>query len=55
MLVTYAPGGMDRFFAEAGDPATAPGLPPAPEGPPDIERLASIASRYGMEIQQPVA
>jgi quercetin dioxygenase-like cupin family protein len=55
VLVTYAPGGMDKFFAEAGDPATAPGLPPAPEGPPDIERLASIASRYGMEIQQPVA
>jgi quercetin dioxygenase-like cupin family protein len=54
VLVTYTPGGIDRFFAEAGEPAAGPGLPPTPEGAPDIERLASIASRYGMEIQQPV-
>jgi quercetin dioxygenase-like cupin family protein len=53
VLVTYMPGGMERFFAEAGEPARSPGLPPAPDGPPDIERLANIASQYGMEIQQP--
>lgn len=51
VLVTYTPGGIEKFFAEAGEPAAGPGLPPAPEGPPDVERLASIASRYGMEIQ----
>jgi quercetin dioxygenase-like cupin family protein len=54
LLVTYTPGGIERFFAEAGEPAAGPGLPPAPEGPPDIERLASIGSRYGLEIRQPV-
>jgi quercetin dioxygenase-like cupin family protein len=53
VLVTYAPGGIDKFFVEAGEPARSPGLPPAPDGPPDLERLISIASRYGMEIQQP--
>ncbi|HEV2924336.1 MAG TPA: cupin domain-containing protein [Solirubrobacteraceae bacterium] len=53
VLVTYTPGGIDRFFAEAGEPARSPGLPPAPEGPPDLERLTSIAARYGMDIQQP--
>jgi quercetin dioxygenase-like cupin family protein len=53
VLVTYTPGGIERFFAEAGEPARAPGLPPAPEGPPDLERLTSIAGRYGMDIQQP--
>jgi hypothetical protein len=53
LLVTYMPGGIDRFFAEAGEPAHSPGLPPAPEGPPDLERLTSIAARYGMDIQQP--
>jgi quercetin dioxygenase-like cupin family protein len=53
VLVLYTPGGMDRFFAEAGEPAAGPGLPPAPEGPPDLERLTSIAARYGMDIQPP--
>jgi quercetin dioxygenase-like cupin family protein len=53
VLVTYAPGGIEKFFAEAGEPARSPGLPPAPDGPPDIERIASIAARYGMDIQQP--
>ena len=53
MLVVYTPGGVDRFFAEAGEPAAAPGLPPPPEGPSDLERLTSIAARYGMDIQQP--
>jgi quercetin dioxygenase-like cupin family protein len=53
VLVVYTPGGMDRFFAEAGEPAAGPGLPPAPEGPPDLERLTSIAARYGMDIQPP--
>jgi quercetin dioxygenase-like cupin family protein len=53
LLVTYTPGGIDRFFAEAGEPARSPGLSPAPEGSPDLERLTSIAARYGMAIQQP--
>jgi quercetin dioxygenase-like cupin family protein len=53
VLVVYTPGGIDKFFAEAGEPAAGPGLPPAPEGPPDLERLTSIAARYGMDIQQP--
>jgi quercetin dioxygenase-like cupin family protein len=55
VLVTYTPGGIEKFFAEAGEPATGPGLPRAPEGPPDLERLAGIASRYGMDIQLPAA
>jgi quercetin dioxygenase-like cupin family protein len=53
VLVVYRPGGIEQFFAEAGEPPSGPGLPPAPEGPPDIERLSSIASRYGMDIQAP--
>ena len=53
ILVTYAPGGIEQFFAEAGEPARTHDLPPAPDGPPDLERLASIASKYGMDIQLP--
>jgi hypothetical protein len=55
VLVTYTPGGIEKFFAEAGEPAAGPGLPPPPEEPPDVERLAGIASRHGMEIQVPAA
>jgi quercetin dioxygenase-like cupin family protein len=53
ILVTYAPGGIEQFFAEAGEPARTQELPPPPEGPPDLEQLASIASQYGMDIQIP--
>lgn len=55
VLVTYAPGGIERFFAEAGEPAERHELPPPPDGPPDVERLAAIAERYGMHIQNPSA
>ena len=55
VLVTYAPGGIEKFFEEAGEPVAGPGLPRAPEGPPDVERLASIASRHGMDIRLPAA
>jgi quercetin dioxygenase-like cupin family protein len=53
ILVTYAPGGIEQFFAEAGEPATSDTLPPPPESPPDLEQFASIAARYGMDIQLP--
>ena len=53
LLVTYAPGGIEQFFAQAGEPATSDELPPAMDGPPDLAELASIASRYGMDIQLP--
>jgi mannose-6-phosphate isomerase-like protein (cupin superfamily) len=55
VLVTYAPGGIERFFAEAGEVAERYELPPPPTEPPDVERLAAIAERYGMHIQTPSA
>ena len=53
VLVMYTPGGIDKFFAEAGEPAQARELPPPPSAPPDVERLAEIGARYGLEIRQP--
>jgi quercetin dioxygenase-like cupin family protein len=53
LLVIYQPGGIDEFFAEAGTDAQARELPPPPESPPDVERLAAIAERYGMEMAPP--
>lgn len=53
ILVTYAPGGIDKFFAEAAEPARVREVPPPPTAPPDVERLMAIGARYGMQIQAP--
>jgi quercetin dioxygenase-like cupin family protein len=53
VIVIYTPGGIERFFAEAGEPAQARELPPPPDGPPDIERLVAIGEKYGMRIEVP--
>ena len=53
LVVNYAPGGIDRFFAEAGEPATTREIPPAPTSPPDIERLAQIGATHGLHLVPP--
>jgi len=53
ILVVYTPGGIDRFFAEIGEPAQTRQVPPPPETAPDLERLVAVAERYGMQIQAP--
>lgn len=55
LLVTYAPGGIEAFFAEAGEPAARHEVPPAPTEPPDIERLTEIGRKYGMDIKAPAS
>jgi quercetin dioxygenase-like cupin family protein len=52
LLLVYAPGGMDAFFAEAGDPLATHTVPPQP-GPPDVERLVEIGSRHGLQLLPP--
>jgi quercetin dioxygenase-like cupin family protein len=53
VLVLYTPGGIDEFFAEAGEPAERREVPPAPAEPPDIERLTAIGEKHGMQIRPP--
>jgi quercetin dioxygenase-like cupin family protein len=53
VLATYVPGGIDKFFAESGEPAAARILPPPSDTPPDFERIVATAARYGMDIQPP--
>ena len=53
IVVTYEPGGIDKFFAEAGEPAKAREIPPAPTSPPDVARLAAIGARHGLQLIQP--
>src|SRR5436309_1480899 len=55
LLVLCTPGGIEKFFAEAGEPAQSRELPPAPAGPPDIERLMAIGEKHGMDIRPPAA
>jgi quercetin dioxygenase-like cupin family protein len=53
VLVTYLPGGIDRFFAEVGEPAATRDLPEPSDTPPDFERLVAVAARHGMDIEPP--
>ena len=54
VLATYTPAyGVDKMFAEIGEPAQRRELPPPPSGPPDLDRLAAVAARYGMKLELP--
>ncbi len=53
MLISVAPAGLEQMFLEVGQPVpegaqTAP--PPTRE---EIEKMLSVAARYGIEIQLP--
>jgi quercetin dioxygenase-like cupin family protein len=53
VLVSYKPGGIDKFFAVAGEPALTRTVPPPPQSPPDLERLAALAEQYGLHLLPP--
>ncbi len=51
MLVSQTPGGShERFFEELAENRTAP---PASRNSPDLEKVAAIATKYGIEILSP--
>jgi quercetin dioxygenase-like cupin family protein len=53
VLATYTPAhGVDKMFAEVGEPAERREVPP-PGEPPDFERVAAVAERYGLLIEPP--
>ena len=55
LLLLVSPGnaGHEELFAEMGAPAATHSIPPPPSAPPDVERLAAIASRHGTSIVGP--
>lgn len=54
MLLMFTPGAAhEAMFAEMGEPAKTRTIPPAPEGPPDLERVAAIAARHGTKLLGP--
>jgi quercetin dioxygenase-like cupin family protein len=55
MLVMASPGGLERFFAELGEPAVDREHPPAPQGPPDFAWVIGVAAKHGIEVVGPPA
>jgi len=53
LLITYTPGGIEKFFEEAGEPAQRRELPPALTSPPDLDRIMAIGARHGMQMRPP--
>jgi mannose-6-phosphate isomerase-like protein (cupin superfamily) len=51
MLNILSPGGSERFFADAGEPAGGPGLPPP--ALPDVPRLGRVGAAYNVEVLGP--
>lgn len=53
IIGVYSGGTVDKFFAEAGEPAKAREIPPPPMSPPDVARLAEIGARNGLTLVPP--
>jgi mannose-6-phosphate isomerase-like protein (cupin superfamily) len=51
VLAILTPGGLDKFFLEAGEPAMEGSS--APKGEPDVGRIVEIGQKYGLEIPPP--
>ena len=53
VVITYTPGGIDKFFASQGERATKLEVPPPPSSPPDIDAIAQAGEKYGLHIEGP--
>ncbi len=51
VLAFLSPGGFEKFFLEAGDPA--PEGSSLSESEPDVGRIVEIGQKYGLEIPPP--
>ena len=49
----YTPGGFDGFFRDLGEPAESLTQPATRVAPLNVERLVTIAAKYGVEIVAP--
>jgi quercetin dioxygenase-like cupin family protein len=50
MLFICTPGGFEELVRDMSEPAASRTLPPPPEGPPDMERIAAVAQAHGCEL-----
>ena len=52
LLLMNNPGGFEQFVVEGGEPAKELVLPPF--GPPDMEKLMTLAAKYNVDILGPL-
>lgn len=50
MLFILTPGGFEDLVIAMSEPARSRTLPPAPDGPPDMERMMAAAKAHGCEV-----
>jgi quercetin dioxygenase-like cupin family protein len=50
MLFICTPGGFEDLVIEMSEPAASRTLPPPADGPPDMERIASVAAAHGCAL-----
>jgi quercetin dioxygenase-like cupin family protein len=53
MLISVAPAGLEKMFFEVGVPVAAGSANAPPPTKEEIEKLLSVASKYGVEIKLP--
>ena len=56
LLFVFTPAGWEGLIGETGEPARALTVPPQPDEEPDeaeMEQMAAIAARYGVEVLGP--
>ena len=53
MLISVAPAGLEKMFVEVGQPVAQGATSGPPPTKADIEKLLTVAPRYGVEIKLP--
>ena len=56
LLFVFSPAGLEAGIREMGEPARSLTVPPQPDEEPDeaeMEQMAAIAARYGVEVLGP--
>jgi quercetin dioxygenase-like cupin family protein len=49
-LVIQSPAGVEKFIAEAGNPATDPKIKPAPPRPEEFGKIVEIAKKHAIDV-----
>ena len=52
-LLTITPAELEHFFKQLSEPAKSATLPPPPEEPPDLEKVAALMEEYGVKLSSP--
>lgn len=52
-LLVTEPAGFESFMRSGAEPAGALTLPPPPSGLPEVQRMATLAAKYGIDILGP--